>query len=275
LKVKPRLVIARQKPGQPLQRIAPEQPVRILRPETAITMRQMMEGVVLRGTGRGLANLRGYTSGGKTGSAQIFDAKAHGYTHNYNASFLGFAPVANPQIVIAVTLNHTSGGSAGYGGPVAAPVFREVAMDALRMLDVPKDLPEGASGAAEGASSAAERRLRSAKPSSNDLSKAGLLSPPGQRPVSSVTPPPVQEDASASAESSSSDRRPFLTASTDARGGVKAPDFLGRSLRAVLEESTAAGVPVEVHGDGLARSQDPPPGTPLRPRIPVRVQFGR
>ena len=143
LKVKPRLVIARQKPGQPLQRIPAEPPVRILRPETAITMRQMMEGVVLRGTGRGLANLKGYTSGGKTGSAQIYDAKAHVYTHNYNASFLGFAPVANPQIVIAVTLNHTSGGSAGYGGPVAAPVFREVAMDALRMLDVPKDLPEG------------------------------------------------------------------------------------------------------------------------------------
>src|SRR4029079_8252426 len=124
LKVKPRLVIARQKPGQPLQRIAPEQPVRILRRETAITMRQMMEGVVLRGTGRGLANLKGYTSGGKTGSAQIYDAKAHVYTHNYNASFLGFAPVANPQIVIAVTLNHTTGGSAGYGGAATGAAFR-------------------------------------------------------------------------------------------------------------------------------------------------------
>jgi cell division protein FtsI (penicillin-binding protein 3) len=266
LKVKPRLVIARQKPGQPLQHIPAEMPVRILRPETAITMRQMMEGVVLRGTGRGLANLKGYTSGGKTGSAQIYDAKARVYTHNYNASFLGFAPVANPQIVIAVTLNHTTGGSLGFGGPVAAPVFREVAMDALRMLDVPKDLPE-------------KGELLAAKPSSHDspkdLSRAELFAPPGQRPVSSVTPPPVQEDASASAESSSSDRRPFLTASANTRGGATAPDFLGRSLRAVLEESTAAGVPVEVHGDGLARSQDPPPGTPLRPRTPVRVQFGR
>ena len=105
-------------------------------------MRQMMEGVVLHGTGKGLANLRGYTSGGKTGSAQIYDFKANAYTHHYNASFLGFAPVANPQIVIAVTLIGTSGGSAGYGGPVAAPVFRNVATSALRMLDVPKDLPD-------------------------------------------------------------------------------------------------------------------------------------
>jgi len=276
LKVKPRLVIARQKPGQPLQRIAPEQPVRVLRPETAITMRQMMEGVVLRGTGRGLANLKGYTSGGKTGSAQIYDAKAHIYTHNYNASFLGFAPVANPQIVIAVTLNHTSGGSAGYGGPVAAPVFREVAMDALRMLDVPKDLPEG------------ETKLARSGDSPNDLTRdfstrAGLFAQPGQRSVSSVTPPPVREGASASAEASSSDRRPFfngesqpvLTANAQRPGGGRTPDFIGKSVRFVLEESMAAGFPVETHGEGLARSQDPPPGTPLRPHALVRVQFGR
>jgi cell division protein FtsI (penicillin-binding protein 3) len=272
LKVKPRLVIGRQKPGQPLQRIAPETPVRILRPETAITMRQMMEGVVLRGTGRGLANLKGYTSGGKTGSAQIYDAKAHVYTHNYNASFLGFAPVANPQIVIAVTLNHTTGGTAGYGGPVAAPVFREVAMDALRMLDVPKDLPEG------------DPKVSRKSDSSNDFStRASLLSSPGQRSVSSVTPPPVREGASASAEASSPDRRPFLTdesqpvltAGTQAPGGQRAPDFRGKSVRFVLEETMAAGFQVETHGEGLARSQDPPPGTPLRPHATLRVQFGR
>jgi len=272
LKVKPRLVIARKKAGQPVQHIALEQPVRILRPETAITMRQLMEGVVLRGTGRGHANLKGYTSGGKTGSAQIYDAKAHLYTHNYNASFLGFAPVANPQIVIAVTLNHTTGGSAGYGGPVAAPVFREVAMDALRMLDVPKDLPDGETKVA--------RHIDSPGDSSNDLSnnlsnKAGLFAPPGQRPVSSVTPPPVQEDASVSAETSFQGRRPFLTATTEMPGGPRVPNLLGKSLRSVLEESAAAGVPVEVHGSGLARSQDPPPGTPLRPRASIQVQFGR
>jgi cell division protein FtsI (penicillin-binding protein 3) len=271
LKVKPRLVIARQKPGQRLQRIAPEPPVRILRPETAITMRRLMEGVVLRGTGRGLANLKGYTSGGKTGSAQIYDAKLHVYTHNYNASFLGFAPVANPQIVIAVTLNHTTGGSAGYGGPVAAPVFREVAMDALRMLDVPKDLPEGDTKLARHTDSPSD----SSKDSTKDFSRAGLFALPGQRPVSSVTPPPVREDASASAETSFPDRRPFLTASTETSGGLRAPNLLGKSLRSVLEESAATGVIVEVYGTGLARSQDPPPGTPLRPHASIRVQFGQ
>ena len=106
-------------------------------------MRQMMEGVVLHGTGRGFANLRGYTSGGKTGSAQIYDLKAHVYTHSYNASFLGFAPVTNPQIVMAVTLNGTERRDARVLAVLwRRPAFREVAMTALRILDVPKDLPD-------------------------------------------------------------------------------------------------------------------------------------
>jgi cell division protein FtsI (penicillin-binding protein 3) len=207
MQVKPQLVLARRKPGEAEEKMSFDKPVRIIRPETAIQMRQMMEGVVLRGTGKGLANLRGYTSGGKTGSAQIYDLKAHVYTHSYNASFLGFAPVANPQIVIAVTLNGTTGGTAGYGGPVAAPVFRDVAMTALRMLDVPKDLPDGL------------LRTDSRKPSDvNDLSIAGLGKPPvlEQPPVSSVTPPPVAADPAIHPAESAADRRLFLA---DGAGG--------------------------------------------------------
>src|SRR4051812_15825064 len=104
-------------------------------------MRQMMEGVVLRGTGRVHGRLDGYTSGGKTGTAQIFDYATHHYTHNYNASFLGFAPVTNPALVVLVTLHNTSGEN-GQGSDAAAPVFQKIMTEALRMLDVPKDIPE-------------------------------------------------------------------------------------------------------------------------------------
>src|SRR3989442_11059630 len=105
-------------------------------------MRRMMEGVVLLpyATGR-RARLDGYSAGGKTGSAQIYDYAARHYTKTYNASFMGFAPVTNPAIVVVVTLNGTTT-SAGFGGAVAAPVFRTVAMEALRVLDVPKDIPD-------------------------------------------------------------------------------------------------------------------------------------
>ncbi|HLX45260.1 MAG TPA: penicillin-binding protein [Bryobacteraceae bacterium] len=271
--VKPQMVLSRHKPGEADEKVSFDKPVRIIQPETAIQMRQMMEGVVLHGTGKGLANLRGYTSGGKTGSAQIYDLKAHVYTHSYNASFLGFAPVANPQIVIAVTLNGTTGGTAGYGGPVAAPVFRDIAMTALRMLDVPKDLPDGL------------LRTDSRKPSDvNDLSIAGLGKPPAleQPPVSSVTPPPVPADSAIHPAESDVNRRPFFVAEAGPKvpysTGPKVPDFQGMSLRAVLEESSARGLSVETLGAperGLVREQDPPAGSSLPAGKRVRVHFAR
>src|SRR5947207_9078831 len=140
--VKPKLVMKRQKPGGEMEEQKSAQPVRIIKPETAFTMRRMMEGVVLLpyGTGR-RARLDGYSSAGKTGSAQIFDYATKRYTASYNASFMGFAPVTNPAIVVVVTLNGTTG-TAGFGGQAAAPVFRTVATEALRVLDVPKDIPD-------------------------------------------------------------------------------------------------------------------------------------
>jgi cell division protein FtsI/penicillin-binding protein 2 len=287
MRVKPRLILARQRPGGVEQRTEPEKPERVIRPETAIKMRQMMEGVVLHGTGK-QAILRGYTSGGKTGSAQIYDFKAKAYTHHYNASFLGFAPVSNPQIVIAVTLVGTSGGSAGYGGPVAAPVFRAVATSALRMLDVPKDLPD-----------TNPRAAKSGKRDENDLAIAGLGAAPLElaatpaidfvhpasvvrsQAVSSVTTPPASGASSASAGDASPgislgtspDRRPFLSAQKGI--GPKVPDLRGLTLRAVLEESAATGLPIEVQGDGMARAQDPPPGSILAPGGRVHVQLTR
>jgi len=263
LLVKPQLVLGRQRPGGELERMPRETPKRIIKPETAFKLRQMMEGVVLRGTGRKTAVLRGYSSAGKTGSAQIYDFDLKQYTHHYNASFMGFAPVTNPAIVVVVTVHHTPSGSGGFGGVVAGPVFREVTQEALRILDVPKDLPERAPNTLLAAADAADQ---------NDLSSAELSQGPeldaadsGDRAVSSVTLPPVLTPPGS--PDARQDRRVF--------SGTKVPNFRGMTLRAVLEESIAAGTPVEVVGSGLARAQIPAPGSPLAPGDRVRVQFTR
>ena len=72
-------------------------------------MRRMMEGVVLKpyGTGHKYCPDSGYTSAGKTGSPQIYDYDASNIV--YNASFMGFAPVTNPAIVVVVTISGTEG----------------------------------------------------------------------------------------------------------------------------------------------------------------------
>jgi cell division protein FtsI (penicillin-binding protein 3) len=250
LLVEPRIISWRQQPGaKPVVEPAGT-PQRVLRPETTATMKQMMERVVLVGTGT-KARLDGYTCGGKTGSAQIFDFETGHYTHKYNASFMGFAPLSNPAIVVVVTLN----GASKYGGAVAAPVFRQVAMEALRLLDVPKDLPDEPS----------PRNHRSAP--INDLSIADLSTPPSpETPVAEsvlsagvVYGPPGPEDALAALNVY----------------GPKVPNFQGRTMRNVMEECLARGLPVEVFGSGIARAQAPAPGSILSPGARVRVTFVR
>ena len=98
----------------------------------------MMEGVVLFGTGKP-AQLNGYSSGGKTGTAQKIDPATHTYSKTMHiASFAGFAPVNNPVISIAVVIDSPHGDY--YGTAVSAPVFAEVAQQVLEYLGVPHDI---------------------------------------------------------------------------------------------------------------------------------------
>ena len=125
---------------------------------TAAQMRNMMEGVVLFGTAKGDASLNGYTSGGKTGTAQKIDVLTHRYSKTkYIASFVGIAPVNNPAISVAVIIDSPEGNH--YGNVNAAPVFREVAQEAPR---IPRCSTRYQPGATEGSgqreSNAARRR---------------------------------------------------------------------------------------------------------------------
>ncbi len=256
LLVRPKLVLKRQRGGERPEAEPDVPPRRILKPQTAITMRQLMEGVVLHGTGKA-ARLRGYTSGGKTGTAQIYDFAGRAYTHKYNGSFMGFAPVNNPAIAIVVTLNGTNGTS-GYGGAVAAPVFREIASAALRFLDVPKDLPEDLPPPAD-----------AGPDDTYDLSIAGLDPNEGPELVSSV-PPLVQGPPMLAGP----DQRSIFSAPIQLVG-PKVPSFTGMTMRDVMEEATARGMQIEMVGRGIARAQFPTPGVILPQGEKVRIVFGR
>jgi len=254
--IRPKLILRRQRAGEPAEPEPDTPPKRILKPETAITMRQMMEGVVLHGTGRA-ARLRGYTVGGKTGTAQIYDFAGHTYSHKYNGSFMGFAPLQNPAIAMVVTLNGTNGTS-GYGGAVAAPVFHEIATAALRFLDVPRDLPDDLPVEKDDGPN-----------DTYDLSIAGLDPSDGSELVSSV-PPLVQGPPMMAGP----DQRSFLQASNQLVG-PKVPDFTGMTMREVVQEAAARGLQLEMVGRGIARAQLPQPGSMLPRGEKVRVAFGR
>jgi cell division protein FtsI (penicillin-binding protein 3) len=110
---------------------------RVISARTARTVRAMLEGVTQPGGTAVQARVTGYRVAGKTGTVhKLIDGNYA--PHRYIASFVGFAPVSDPRLVVAVMLDEPSGGKY-YGGDVAAPVFREVAAGALRVLGVPPD----------------------------------------------------------------------------------------------------------------------------------------
>ena len=266
--VKPRLVLKR---GDKLEPIEP--PVRVLKPETAITMRGMMEGVVLRGTARLHGRLDGYTSGGKTGTAQIFDFATHHYTHNYNASFLGFAPVTNPALVVLVTVHNTSGEN-GQGADAAAPVFQKIMTEALRMLDVPKDIPEQLVAAKKPAKETPGEFA-------GDLAIADLGGPsimeeedPAVKQLLAEQMKPAPDpDEIPPPKTNAGDL--VASAAPVKPTGPTVPDFRGKSMRSVVEESAASGIDVMIEGSGVARAQVPLPGSPLRQGEQIRIVFTR
>ncbi|MEO8738273.1 MAG: penicillin-binding protein 2 [Casimicrobiaceae bacterium] len=111
----------------------------VVTPETARAVRHMLEMVVLPGGTAPRAQVAGYRVAGKTGTAHKLDGKTYSASQ-YIASFVGFAPVSNPRLIVAVMIDEPSAGQY-YGGAVAAPVFSSVMGAALRLLSVPTDAP--------------------------------------------------------------------------------------------------------------------------------------
>ena len=254
--VRPHVVLYEEAPGGQKMKTPLPKPVRVLAPKAVITMRQMMERVVTTqgGTGR-RAHITGYSTAGKTGTAQIFDAEHHIYTHHYNASFMGFAPVVNPSIVVVVTVAGTTG-AAGYGGEASAPAFKTTAGEALRLLGVPRDLP------AELEEKQANGPEKNDKETEDDLSIADLSDPPTLQDMQQALGDPSEDGA-------------VPVVAVNEVSTPKAPDFIGKTVKDVVEEAAEQGVTIETKGRGLARVQRPGPGEPLPPGEPVRVLFMR
>ena len=115
---------------------APER-TRVVAEETANQVTGMLARAVEAGTGQE-AQVPGYWVAGKTGTARKPLEDRLGYSDQYVASFIGFAPAADPEIVVAAILDEPD---TVYGGIASAPLFREVAQFALAHLRVPTAEP--------------------------------------------------------------------------------------------------------------------------------------
>jgi cell division protein FtsI/penicillin-binding protein 2 len=129
------------RPPQLIKKVG-EEPVhepqghRVISTQVSAQIREMLEGVLAAGGTASEVSVPGYTLAGKTGTAQV--AENGGYSKTkYIASFIGFAPAQNPQLLAAVIVDEPQGEI--YGGSVAAPAFGEIAEFALPYLGVPQE----------------------------------------------------------------------------------------------------------------------------------------
>ena len=109
---------------------------RVMSRETCLRVKEILHAVVESGTGK-RASVSGYSAAGKTGTAQRLESDGS-YSHSkFNSIFIGFAPVGNPKLAIAVVFIEPY--PHYYGGTVAAPVFSEIANKALRYMGILPD----------------------------------------------------------------------------------------------------------------------------------------
>ncbi len=127
----------------PLSLLKLDQPAhakQVMKAETARTLVKMMEQVVGPDGTAQQAAVKGYRVAGKTGTVK--KSGAGGYLEDtYSAVFAGIAPASNPRLVMAVMVDEPDKDKGYYGGTVAAPVFREVMTQALRLMNISPDKP--------------------------------------------------------------------------------------------------------------------------------------
>ncbi|HTG14158.1 MAG TPA: penicillin-binding protein [Blastocatellia bacterium] len=216
---------------------------------TAATLKAMLEGVVMQGTGKA-ARMGGYRAAGKTGTAQKIDEKTGRYSNTrYVASFAGFAPVENPELACVVSIDEPAGSH--YGGTVAAPVFAQVVADALRVLGV---APEGD-----------PHSMLAADVHIYDL-------------------PDAVTDAVPSATDTTQDSRPSLDVAAEAAsddltsrryGSVVVPDLVGLGIREAVSLCASRGLKMKAVGDGIVAMQNPSPGSLVALDAICRVRLAR
>ncbi len=117
----------------------PQAPRRVMSEKTAALLRKYLMAAAEEGTGKS-AMLVSHHVGGKTGTTRKVRAGGRGYESRYIGSFAGFFPATRPEYVIVVTVDEPSG--SGYGGVVAAPVFRKIAEDMAFYFKIAPDKKE-------------------------------------------------------------------------------------------------------------------------------------
>ncbi len=254
--------------GATLKQFSPHAAHRVFAPATTSLLRTFLQSVVDSGTARP-ARIASFPMAGKTGTAQKYDPRVHGYGRGmYLSSFVGFAPVDHPTLCGVVVIDEPHGRHY-YGGDVAAPVFREVMQDLRRLPRGPFDInPNTVAEKPPAVPPVVVPDLALLPPRSAEqrLARVGLharFEGEGARVL-------AQSPLAGAATERGAGVTVWLAAPADSEGRVL-PALTGLPVREALRQLTLRQVAARIEGAGRVVRQEPAAGTPLPLRGPCRL----
>jgi len=282
----PRIVARVVRPDGSAEPLPDRPAVRVISERAARLMTGIMLGVTEQGGTARAAAIDGYPVAGKTGTAQKVSG-GHYDSSKWVSSFIGFAPAEQPRVAIAVMVDEPQGGH--LGGAVAAPVFKEIAEQALRYLHVPPQPQAIAARAGDRTKPAAKVSDRGGRSRSADADDGADDELPGSD-VAELRDADLDDGEEAAVAAAPA---PILAAMPDGEQDgdgdgedgdgappalITIPNFRGLTIAAALRAARQNGVQLAFDEDrapmGVALTQVPGPGPATRGAI-CRVSFGR
>lgn len=241
----------------------------VLSKETSETMLDMMEYVVEKGTGK-YAKVAGYSVGGKSGTSEPLDGnKEDGYV----ASFIGVAPVSNPEVVVLVAVYNPHGSNGHQGGQVCGPVVSQILSEVLPSIDIVSNNVSSSESSNYSTTSLPDVRGMSISQAIKAIKNTGFkVTINGDEDASTLitdqTPKPGTQLLK--------DANVFLyTDLNNIKTSVSVPNFSGMSAAQAINSATSKGLNLNLNGSGIVISQDTASGSNVEVGTVITVNLSK
>jgi len=260
--------------------IEPQKIRQVISQDTSKKIAQILQGVVENGSGSN-AYIPGYRVGGKTGTAQKYGEDGRIIQGRHIASFIGFAPADDPQVIVLFAVDEPQV-AVDFGSVVAAPYVQMILKDTLPYLGVEPIFDEETAelnkkvevpdviGKELGEAYAIldEAGLNYLSDNSGTIVK-DQMPKPGAKVKVNTTVLLYAEGQSSQDDTEENEEQ----GQPVEEGKVIVPDVINRSIREANNILVSEGLKLRIEGSGLAVEQDPPAGTAVDPGTEVTVKF--
>lgn len=231
--------------------VSPVQVRQVISKNTAEQVKDMMESVVTKGTGKNAA-VEGYAIGGKTGTSEPTEANAH---EGYVASYVAISPIEDTQIVLLLTLYDPKGSNGHQGGQVAGPVVGQMLSEILPELGIPSDESTSSSTNSNNLITVPDVRNKTVAEAEKSLKEAGFTTKiyiegdATDTLVKNQNPKP----------GNSLPRNSIIILygeENDISTSVTVPDLKGLNASQAIETLKAQNLNISIEGSGTVTTQD-------------------